>query len=818
MSPMRVLPLALEGLRVVDLSPSRVGAQVSQLFADNGADVIWVEPPGGSPMRHQPGFAFWARGKRSVVLDLRTDDGRDALKGLLVTTDVLVETFRPGVLARLGFDADTLGSINPRLVHTSITGFGTIGPYADLQGYEGLVAAKLGVFQAFHRMIPGDRPAFVNVPWCSFSASQTALHGTLAALVEREHSGLGQRVEASLAQAFTALDTWGWFEQYIEHKWPGSYTRVSNYDADEIPTSPFAYFLLIALTKDGHWLQFAQVAPRLFVALMKELGLAWMLTDPAWAGIPVFPDAERRLAVWSKMLEVANSKTLAEWQQVFEANPDVFAEEFRDATSVLDHPQMVHDGMTVVVDDVDRGPVRQPGPLAAMKATPSDVSRSAPRLGADQHLLDAVTGHPAQERAAASGDGPIGLPLEGVTILEFALQFAAPHGSTLLTDLGARVIKVESLAGDPIRMIVPFPETGGAKVMAGKESLAVDLATPEGLAMVHELVRSADIVMQGFRAGVADRIGVGYETLRAINPAIVYLNATGYGVGGPNGHRPAYAPSIGAAAGVARGNVGDLVEERAGMTIDEIRHGSYLLTVGAVITNAQADGFAALGVATAMLLGLLARQCGHGGQEMTTTMINTNAHAMSAQVVDYAGSEGEPKPDLDMRGLSALYRTYDVTDGWVFLAATAQHEWERLAAVAPFIGLASDARFGDVASRAENDDALAVALAVIFATRGKDDWERELRAADDGCVAVTTTTIEDALWSESFGRASDFLVDVEHPVFETHPRMAPLVRFSRSATQAGAGVLLGAHTDAILTGLGRSAEEIADLRERKVVG
>jgi crotonobetainyl-CoA:carnitine CoA-transferase CaiB-like acyl-CoA transferase len=813
---------ALEGLRVIDLSPTRLGAQVSQLFADFGAEVIWVEPPGGAPMRHQPAFAFWARGKRSVELDLGTDDGRDALRALVAGADVLIETFRPGVMDRLGFDPDALAALNPRLVHTSITGFGHVGPYAGLQGYEGIVAAKLGVFQAFNRMVPDDRPPFVNVPWCTWPAIQTALHGTLSALIEREHSGLGQRVEASLAQAFTAVDTWGWFEQYIERKWPGAYKRANSYDEDEIPTTPFAYFLLIALTKDGHWLQFAQTAPRLYAALMRALGLDWMFTDPEWAGIPVFPDQQRREALWARMLEVANTKTLAEWQQVFEDDPDVFAEEFRAGPQVLEHPQVKWDGSAIELIDDERGPVHQPGPLVMMKATPADTTRSAPTVGRDQALVaDALGGATPASAPASTGaraDAPTGLPLDGMTIVEFAVQFAAPHGTTLLTDLGARVIKIEALEGDPIRSILPFPETGAAKVMAGKETICIDLGTPEGLALAHEIIARSDMVMQGFRAGVADRIGVGYERLRQLNPDLVYVNATGYGTGGPNGHRPAYAPSIGAAAGVARGNVGDLVEERAGMTLAEIRHGTFLLTVGAVVSNAQADGFAALGVGTAVLLGYLARQRGKGAQELTTTMINTNAHAMSAQVVDYPGSPGEPGPDIEMRGLSALYRSYDARDGWVFLAAPQDEEWSRLvSALAPYVDLA-DARFADRAARATNDEALAHALAGAFATRDKADWERDLRAADVACVAVTTSSIEDVLWSDDFAVASGYVTEADHPVFERHPRMAPLVRFSRSATKVGDGNLAGAHTDAILTELGRTPEQIADLRERKIVG
>jgi crotonobetainyl-CoA:carnitine CoA-transferase CaiB-like acyl-CoA transferase len=521
---------ALAGLRVVDLSPTRVGAQVSQLFADFGAEVIWVEPPGGASMREQPAFACWGRGKRSVVLDLHSEVGTSALRFLLADADVLVETFRPGRLDRLGFDEATLRALNPRLVHTSVTGFGHVGPYADLQGYEAIVAAKLGIHQLFGRMVAGPRPAYVNVPWCSFAASQTALHGTLAALLERGRSGLGQRVEASLAQGFSSLDTWSWFEQYIEQKWPGAYTRMTSYDADEIPTTPFAYFLLVALTKDGHWLQFAQTAPRLFVALIKELGLDGMFTDPEWQGIPVFEDRERRLGLWSTMLELANQRTLAEWNEVFDRNPEVFAEEFRGGTGVLQHPQMLWDGTSTEVVDHERGPVRQPGPLAMMSVTPASPPTSAPTLGADQKMVDellARAGSRATGAGSTTGDAPTDLPLAGVTIVEFATQFAAPHGTTLLTDLGARVVKVEPLEGDPIRMIVPFPETGGAKVMAGKESICVDVHTPEGLALVHELVGGADIVMQGYRAGVAERLGLGFQRLREINPELIYLNATG---------------------------------------------------------------------------------------------------------------------------------------------------------------------------------------------------------------------------------------------------------------------------------------------------
>ena len=491
---------ALEGLKVIDLSPTRVGAQVSQVFADFGAEVLWIERPQGSALRDQAGFPFFARGKQSIVLDLKQAADRDALLGLAHDADVFIETFRPGVADRLGLGFERLAADNPRLVYASITGFGRAGPYSNLKGYEGLVMAKLGVNAAFDAMTRGARPPFVAAPWCSFSASQTALHGVLAALYERERSGLGQHVEANLVQGFAALDTWAWFLHLVAERWPDAYEPVAVVDDQGVPASPFPYMLLSPLTKDGRWLQFAQVRPHLFVALDAGAGTrvdAHRSRMGRHSGVR--GQAERRLGLWERMLGAAGTKTLAEWEAIFDADPDVFAELFRNGPEVLDHPQLVHDGQVLEITQPEIGTVRQPGPLVQMTRTPATVDRPAPPLGEHQPL---TSRDGAPKSTLVVGDAaPDDLPLAGVTVLELAVLYAAPFGATLLADLGARVIKVESLAGDPIRTIVPFPEAGGAKVMQGKESVCIDLSTQEGLAVVHELARRSDLVLQGFRAG-----------------------------------------------------------------------------------------------------------------------------------------------------------------------------------------------------------------------------------------------------------------------------------------------------------------------------
>jgi crotonobetainyl-CoA:carnitine CoA-transferase CaiB-like acyl-CoA transferase len=810
-------------LRVIDLSPHRVGAQISQVFADFGADVIQVEPPGGADIRQHAAYPFWGRGKRSFVLDIHDEADRRTLRDLARHADVFIETHQPGVLDALGLGYGDLGPLNPRLVYTSVTGFGRRGPYRDVPGYEGVVLAALGVFHTFQRMSPFPAPPFVNVPFAAFAASQVAIHGTLAALIERERSGAGQWVETNLLQAFATLDTWAWFEHLIADRWPDAFIKTNPYDSEGRPASPLTFMLLVCLTRDGRWLQFAAVAPHLFAAKMKALGLDWMFADPEWQGLPVFgDDAERRMALWTKMLESARNKTLADWTAIFDADPNVFAEQFRNGPAALEHPQLIHDGFTIDLIDAERGTVRQPAAIVKAAGTPADLTRSAPALDADRDALLALATSevsPPSAPLGASASTASDLPLAGVTILELATLFAAPHGTTMLTDLGARVIKVEPLAGDRIRNILPFPESGGLKVMQGKDSIAVDLTTPEGVAIIREMAASVDVVVQGYRAGAMAKLGLDYASIKAVNPDVVYVNAPGYGVDGPYGAKPAYAPSIGAASGIPLANVGQTVEERADLTMEQIQDGARRLSAASAMANAQADGFAALGVSTAILFGLAARTFGAGGQELFSSMLNTGCHAMSAQAVAYPGAPREPAPDAELRGLGALYRIYDAADGYVFLAAPTDREWAALAAaLAKEVDLAGDARFVDASSRRANTHALIDVLGAVFARKPATEWEAELLATGVACVAVTTTSIEERMFDDAFGRASGYVVDVVHPTLDEHPRLAPYVRFSRSATQAPPAVLNGEQTDRLLGELGRDAAAIADLRARNVVG
>jgi crotonobetainyl-CoA:carnitine CoA-transferase CaiB-like acyl-CoA transferase len=814
-------PGPLAGLTVVDLSATLPGAQATQFLADAGADVILVERPEGSPLRADPGWPGLLRGKRSIVLDLSGDDGDDdlsTLDGLLRQADVMVATMRPAAAARLGFTAERLAARYPRLVVAMITGWGSRGPWAGYKGYEALITAKTGVLHSKRQLTPGPDPAYVSVPYASFAAGQNAVQGILAALYERESSGLGQVVEANLVSGVGSMDTYNWYYELILRRYPDAFKPLADaFDEQGRPQSRLMYALLVAATKDGTWLQFAQTAPRLMRAWLEELGLAEEVTDPKWAGFPDLPTPELRQEWWDKMLAKVGERTLDEWEAVFDRNSNVFGEQFRTPDEALAHPQVVHEGRVVTVDDPDLGPVRQPSTLMHAGGAPLTAIGRAPRL--DEHAGDirrlaAAVLPPPGVAVSASAAGPAACPLAGVTVLELGGMFAAPFGATLLADLGARVVKVEPLDGDTIRGVMAFPEAGGGKVLMGKESIALDIRTADGLAIVHDLARRSDVVLQCYRAGVAARIGIDEAALKAVNPGLVYLNAPGYGIDGPYGGKPAYAPSIGAASGVSLTDapLGGTRPE----THEQLLSGARNLRAGGTVPAVQSDGIAALGVASGLLLGLFARRRGIAMTDMTTTMLGTCTQALIGRNTSYQGRAALTRVDDEFRGLGPLYRLYRAADGWVFLAAPAEREWPALAAALAAYGSLSAKRFASRESREANAGALAEALAVIFATRGKDEWEAELTAADVGCVAVAQENAEWRMQDDEF-YAAGYAVDAVSPIFDSHRRPAPLTRFSRSATRAESGCRLGQHSDALLREIGYDDARIAQLREQDVV-
>ena len=205
---------ALEGLRVLDVTQVMAGPFCAMVLADLGADVIKVEPPAGDSTRQMPGavgsdspsFNAVNRGKRSIVLDLKTAAGRDALLRLARSTDILIENYRPGVMDALGLGYDALSRVNPRLIYASISGYGQTGPARAKGGFDLIAQGVSGIMSITGE--PGGAPVKAGVPLTDLSAGLFALVGILAAVEHRHRSGVGQMVDTSLVDAGVALSVW----------------------------------------------------------------------------------------------------------------------------------------------------------------------------------------------------------------------------------------------------------------------------------------------------------------------------------------------------------------------------------------------------------------------------------------------------------------------------------------------------------------------------------------------------------------------------------------------------------------------------------
>lgn len=800
----------LDGLTVIDLSSTITGIQISQLLADFGADVVSIEPPGGHPLRSQPAWPFWGRGRRSIVLDLKREDDAATARALAVSADVVIETWRPGVAERLGLAYPQLAELNQRLVYASVTGFGRHNHLSHLKCYEPIVMAKIGAFSSLAALSNRPGPSFITAPYTAWSGGQLALQGILAALYEREDSGVGQWVEATMLQGLLAQDPWGWLLAIIARRYPDAYGEapLADYEAG-IPNSPIFFRLMVGLSKDGRWMQFSQTTERLWQAYLRMTGLDEVMADPRFKDGPTSEDPAVRVAFWEQALAIVRQRTYDEWLAIFDEHTNVWAETFRSGSELLHHPQMVHDRRTAVVEDAAVGPVLQPGPLVQMDRTPAILERSAPAL--DQHGGELRQRAPISEQPdPGPGSGtPAGGPLAGVTVIELGTFYAGPFGAALLAELGARVIKVEPLEGDSIRWVMPFPEVGGVKATQGKESIAVDMTSPQGREIVLELVRRADAVLQSYRAGVAKRHRYTAEDLLAVNPDLVYLNAPGYGVGGPMGHRPAFAPTMGAASGLGYRNVGGPTNLPQGPDLDEAEVKRYSLRLGAATMGVgHADGFSGLGNGTAMLLGLLAKKRLGAGQAMSTSMLSMMAHVLSDDMIEYPDRPEAPHPDHRLLGIGPLWRLYEAADGWVFLAAPSETEWAALASV---LGLADELR-GQPAT-------LETTLEERFRSRSASEWEKVLTEADVACAEVVAGPVDANVYSDgALGDQLGILVRRQHEVLGEYPRLAPLVRFSRSEGVAGTAPVCGHHTQAILAELGYDSDRIVALRGAGIIG
>ncbi|HEY7440728.1 MAG TPA: CoA transferase [Acidimicrobiia bacterium] len=388
--------------------------------------------------------------------------------------------------------------------------------------------------------------------------------------------------------------------------------------------------------------------------------------------------------------------------------------------------------------------------------------------------------------------------LEGVVVLDFGQYLAGPFGPMVLADLGADVIKVEPVTGDGMRMAgKPF-----FGCQRGKRDIALNLKTERGLEIALELVARADIVHHNMTAGVADKLGIGYEACKDVKPDIIYCNTWAYGYEGP----------------LARfGGLDPLYQASAGLEYE----------AGAVHTgNAPLYyRFGMCDAANAMLsivgcLAALYRQRRTGeGQELWTSLFDGGAvFASDAMLVD---GRANPRPRMDkgLHGIDACYRLYETQDGWIQIAAVQEEQVRALCALLGTPETADDARFRDPAARRANREALEAVLEPAFRTRTSVSWTHALDDAGvPNEIPVDTLGGEQVLF-DSDNVELGMVAEYEHPTMGSMRQFGELIQFSETPGKVqGPPPVFGQNTREIMQGLGYDDAEVDALAEEGVLG
>jgi crotonobetainyl-CoA:carnitine CoA-transferase CaiB-like acyl-CoA transferase len=388
-------PGPLAGVRVVDLTAMVMGPYCTQILADMGADVIKIEPPDGDntryisvgPERGMSGvFVNVNRGKRSIILDLRSDAGVCALRELIKQADVFIHSMRSKAIAKLGFGYEDVAAINPAIVYTNCYGYGRRGPDKDLTAYDDTIQAECGL-PAVQQMLTGEAN-FVGTIMADKIAGLTAVYSTMMALFHRERTGEGQEVEVSMFETMASF-------MLVEH---------ANGAMFDPPLSPAVYPRAVSPNRRPYRTKDGQIAALIYND--KQWSAFMDAVRPAWAS-EEYSTLEKRArhidAVYALLAGTFTERTTEDWLTLFR-KLDIPAAPLRTPQELFDNPHLNAVGLFETVQTT-HGPVRFPGVPTWFSRTPGRVAGPAPLLGANTREVLEELGLPAEAVQPARGTG-----------------------------------------------------------------------------------------------------------------------------------------------------------------------------------------------------------------------------------------------------------------------------------------------------------------------------------------------------------------------------------------------------------------------------
>jgi crotonobetainyl-CoA:carnitine CoA-transferase CaiB-like acyl-CoA transferase len=709
---------SFERLTILEIAEGVAGPACGLRLADLGATVVKVEPPEGDrargwgPILADGASAIFAqlnRGKRSVVLDLGTPDGVAQLERLAAGADAIVAHRDPDDPGAIDWRA--LQARHPHCVAVRIDDTGPKGVLGNLAGSELVVQAMSG----FNRYVgePGGEPCRVGFEIAGMSAAMHAFHAVCAGLFHRHRSGRGQYVGITSLTALLSLKTLLMAAQSGGmDAWNGFHLNGPFWPPDTgWDTSDGQVTFDFRHGERDAWADFC-----------RSVGLDWLLDHPDykdWRSTIYIGD--RRHAFGGPYREVFAKMTCEEASKRINDKGGISVK-FHDYAEVLAHPQIEALEPFVAVPDAAEGAKRQIGVPFKVEgeALPSSYAR-APSLG--EHSAAVLAAPPARAPRVAQASsprpdkGPTG-PLRGIRVLDASMGAVGPWAGSLLGELGADVVKMESPQGDFIRAVMPAKRglsTTYTSSNCNKRGIVLDLKDPAGRKSALALANQADVFLENFRPGVADRIGVGYAALSKDNPRLIYVSASGFGAKGPLGGLGGTDPHLQPFTGSCSVN---------GMPGGKRQRWRWY---------GHFDVNTALCIVEGVLAALLEREETGRGRYIQVTMVEAGLALQRVRLAEHMGG-GRPRP----MGSGTTYlvpdQAFRTVDRPIAVSATNERQWRSLCTVLGRPDLCADPRFATNATRTANRETLIPKLEGSFRERPASYWIERLRAAHVPCT------------------------------------------------------------------------------------
>ena len=853
-------PGMLSGIRVVELA-DELGEYCGLLLAGLGADVLKIEPPEGSPTRRigpfhgeapdpEKSLFFWNynRGKRSIALDIRTPAGREALLNLLGGADVLLDSTCGELNSAMGIDRQKIAGRFPSLVVARMTPFGDTGPWKNFKGSDLIHLALGGVMMncGYDSDPKGryDLPPIAPQVWHAYHiAGEQLAVGILAALLHRYRTGEGQDVSCAVHEAVsknTELDLMSW----VMRRAPlfRMTCRHAAEKPDHVPN--------ISHTKDGRWYMMSLMGERdeaTLVPFLERYGMGADLQKPAEGtklaarNVPgSLAGNERRFHILEVVQRFVRAYRYTDvpWAEGQKAGL-LFVPLRKPHENAADEHWLIRRTFAHVEHPELGRSFPYPTSKWLSNATSWQIGRRAPLLGEHTAAGLAEAGsiprvdQPSRKRAleiaprySARGRP---FPLQNIRIFDFSWFLATAGGTRFLAALGAEVIKVEWKENPDTRLAAMAPIGGRAARDAataplpavndsdmggqfnnknpGKRGLSLNIRHPQGLEIAKKLIRISDVVAEGFSPGVLERLGLGYEVMKAIKPDIIYLQQSGMGTKGTYGRFRTIGPVAASFAGTS---------EMSGLPEPAMPVGwgySYL------------DWMGAYSFALAILGALYHRLRTGEGQYIDSSQCEAGIFLSGTAVLDWAAN-GRPWTRFGNRSpykLAAPHGAYRCAgdDRWIAIACFDDAEWSALARVAGHPEWQADPRFATLRSRLANQEDLDALVTGWTETQNAHDCMYRLQEA--GVPAGVCQTAEDRCDRDPQLAALEWLTEVTGTKIGTWPLAELPIKLSATPPYIGGPTNRGApcygEDNTYLLGelLGYSSDEISKLAAEGVI-